>query len=63
MTEDNTNEDYDWHEYGEEKNQIELEGADIVAIFIASLQTIFLPLILLIIFLVVIGVLLGTFLQ
>ncbi|MBN2229172.1 MAG: hypothetical protein JW779_06220 [Candidatus Thorarchaeota archaeon] len=53
----------DWRHYGDhdQSTSPDLEGKDILAIFIASIQTIFLPLVILAIFMFVIGILFGTF--
>lgn len=63
MEDEEKDEDYNWSEYGEiqSKGQIDLEGKDLLAICIASLQTIFLPILILAAFLLVIGILVGTF--
>lgn len=51
---------YDWSVYGDhEQATTSLEGKDYLAIFIASLQTIFLPIILLGTFLFVLGLIFG----
>ena len=54
-------EEYDWRDYGDHDQSYSqsLEGKDILAIFIASLQTIFLPLIILMVAMVVIGIAIG----
>jgi len=54
-------EEIDWWKYGEPKEdeEIKLEKMDYLALFIASLQTIFLPFILLAIVLLAIGVAIG----
>jgi hypothetical protein len=60
---ENEKEEYDWSHYGDHdaKKLPPLEGKDYLAIFIASLQTIFLPLIILIF--ILLGISLGiTFL-
>ncbi len=55
--------DFDWSVYGDhDQATTSLEGKDIIALFIASLQTIFLPLVILAVFLIIIGLLAGTFL-
>lgn len=55
--------DFDWSVYGDhEQATTSLEGKDIIAIFIASLQTIFLPLVILAAVLIIMGLLVGTFL-
>jgi hypothetical protein len=54
---------YDWSEYGDhEQASTSLEGKDILALFIASIQTIFLPLVILAIFLVALGLIFGVLL-
>ncbi|MFW9808675.1 MAG: hypothetical protein ACFFE6_04750 [Candidatus Thorarchaeota archaeon] len=55
-------EEYDWRSYGEhEETTVSLQGKDYLAIFLASLQTIFLPLIILIIVLFSFGLIFGLF--
>ena len=51
---ENDEEDVDWSKYEEDTrdNAVHLDTVDYVALFIAALQTIFLPLVILIIFLV-----------
>lgn len=51
---ENDEEDVDWSEYEDNTrdNEVHLDTVDYVALFIAALQTIFLPLVILIIFLV-----------
>lgn len=63
MEDENKDEEYNWSDYGdfERREQIDLESKDILAICIASLQTIFLPLLILTVFLIVIGMLAGLF--
>ncbi|MFW9927198.1 MAG: hypothetical protein ACFFDM_10580 [Candidatus Thorarchaeota archaeon] len=63
MEDENKDEEYKWSEYGdfERRGQVDLEGKDILAICIASLQTVFLPLLILTVFLLVIGMLAGLF--
>lgn len=63
MEDENKDEEYKWSEYGdfERRGQVDLEGKDILAICIASLQTVFLPLLILTVFLLVIGMLVGLF--
>ena len=57
-------EEYDWRDYGEhEEESVSLQGKDYLAIFIASLQTIFLPLIVLMIVLFGFGLIVGLFLR
>jgi hypothetical protein len=54
--------EYDWSVYGDhEQSTSSIDGKDILALFIAALQTIFLPLILLGIFLLGLGLVLGIF--
>lgn len=54
---------YDWSEYGDhEQASTPLEGKDVLAIFIASIQTIFLPLVILAIFLLAMGLIFGLLL-
>ncbi len=57
MEEEEEREGIDWSEYGEhdEPTHAPLDGKDYVAFFIASLETIFLPLVLLAVVLLVIG--------
>ncbi|MFW9959564.1 MAG: hypothetical protein ACFFDV_01010 [Candidatus Thorarchaeota archaeon] len=60
---DEVEHEVDWSVYGDhEQAATSLEGKDILALFLASLQTIFLPLVLLGIFLFVIGILFGILL-
>ncbi|RLI55726.1 MAG: hypothetical protein DRP09_08760 [Candidatus Thorarchaeota archaeon] len=48
--------DYDWREYGLHESQVQsLEAKDYVALFIAALQTVFLPLLILTLAMVGIG--------
>ena len=63
MEDEDKDEGYNWSEYGdfERRGQIDLDGKDILAICIASLQTIFLPLLILTVFLLVFGMLIGFF--
>ncbi len=63
MEDENKDEEYNWSEYGdfERRGQVDLENKDILAICIASLQTIFLPLLILTVFLLLIGILTGFF--
>jgi len=63
MEDEDKDEDYKWHEYGDydRQNQVDLEGKDVIAICIAALQTIFLPLFILIAFLVSISIIIGLF--
>ena len=57
MEENQSDEDFDWSVYEEkEQKTIHLEAKDYIALFIAALQTIFLPLIVVMIFLVVIAI-------
>ncbi len=52
--------EFDWSVYGDHEQQsIPLEGKDIIAIFIAALQTIFLPLVLLGVTMLIIGIIIG----
>ena len=53
--------EYDWRDYGDHDQSYSqsLEGKDILAIFIASLQTIFLPLVILAVAMVIIGIAIG----
>lgn len=55
------NEEYDWRNYGDydQTSSPDLDGKDIVAIFIAALQTIFLPLVILAASLLIIGIAIG----
>ena len=63
MEDEDKDEGYNWSEYGdfERRSQVDLDGKDILAICIASLQTIFLPLLILTVFLLVFGMLIGFF--
>jgi len=63
MDDEEKDEDYNWVEYGDHdnRNQIDLEGKDILALCIASLQTVFLPILILSAFLVVISLIIGFF--
>ena len=56
------NEEIDWTKYGEpiEEEEVNLEKMDYLALFIASLQTIFLPFILFTIILLAIGIAIGV---
>ena len=55
--------EFDWSVYGDhDQATTRLEGKDIIALFIASLQTIFLPLVILAVLLLIIGLLAGIFL-
>ena len=57
-----TDPDYDWRQYGEHETEVHhLEATDYAALFIASLQTIFLPLIILMVALFAIGLFFGIF--
>ena len=50
----------DWSVYGEhDQTTTSLEGKDVLAIFLASLQTIFLPIVLLGVFLLIFGLIFG----
>ncbi|MDH4213788.1 MAG: hypothetical protein ACFFCT_03530 [Candidatus Odinarchaeota archaeon] len=64
MEDEDKDEEFDWSNYGdfERQGQVDLEGQDILAICIASLQTIFLPLLILTAFLLVVGILMGLIL-
>jgi hypothetical protein len=61
VTEQETDPDIDWHQYAYQDDEsapvVTLDGKDYVALFIASLQTIFLPLVILAIVMVVLGML------
>ena len=61
MEDEDKDEDYKWHEYGvyDRQNQVDLEGKDVIAISIAAIQTIFLPLLILVVFLVAISMIIG----
>lgn len=52
-------EEYDWRNYGDQSASTDLDGTDIVAIFIASLQTIFLPIVILAVAMLAIGIVIG----
>jgi hypothetical protein len=54
-------EEYDWRNYGDydQASSPDLDGRDIVAIFIAALQTIFLPLVILAVSMLIIGIAIG----
>jgi len=57
---DEVEQEFDWSVYGDhEQATTSLEGKDVLAIFLASLQTIFLPLVILAVFLLVIGIVFG----
>lgn len=58
MNDEEKDEDYKWSNYGdfEHRSQTKLDGKDVLAICIASLQTIFLPFLILTAFLVVLSV-------
>ncbi|TFH00165.1 hypothetical protein E4H12_00160 [Candidatus Thorarchaeota archaeon] len=60
MEDKEKDEKYKWSEYGDydRREAIHLEGKDVLAIAIAALQTIFLPLFILIAFLVILSTLL-----
>ncbi len=53
----------DWDEYvylqEQERSQVSLDATDLVALFVASLTTIFLPIVILIVILVIIALLFG----
>ena len=55
------NQDYDWRNYGDHdrSSSPDLDAKDVLAIFIASLQTVFLPLIILAVAMLIIGVAIG----
>ncbi|MHA2040614.1 MAG: hypothetical protein ACW975_02025 [Candidatus Thorarchaeota archaeon] len=57
MTEEEKPESYDWSQYGDHESgtHTPLDGTDYVALFIASLQSIFLPLVILVIVLLSLG--------
>lgn len=57
MTEEEKEESFDWSHYGDQqsKTHTALDATDYVALFIASLQSIFLPLVILAIVLASIG--------
>jgi hypothetical protein len=57
MTEEENREDFDWSQYGDSESSTHtpLDRTDYVALFIASLQSIFLPLVILAAVLVSIG--------
>lgn len=61
MDEEDKDDEYNWAEYGDHdhRSQIDLEGKDVLAICIASLQTIFLPILILSAFLVAISLIIG----
>lgn len=54
---DEKDDEYKWSEYGDQDSheEVKLESKDVLAISIAAIQTIFLPLFILIAFLVVIS--------
>jgi hypothetical protein len=56
MEENNSDEEYDWSVYDKEDTTVHLEGKDYIALFIASLQTIFLPLVIIMILLFAISI-------
>lgn len=58
MTEDENKQEVDWSQYGDHEmgTHTPLDGKDYVALFIASLQSVFLPLVILAIVLGSIGV-------
>ena len=59
---ENTEHEFDWSVYGDhEQDSQTLDGKDIIAILIASLQTIFLPLVILAVAMFVIGLTIGLF--
>ena len=55
------NQEYDWREYGDhdQSSSQDLDAKDVIAIFIAALQTIFLPLVILGVAMLIIGVAIG----
>jgi len=61
MEDEDKEQEYNWSEYGdlEGQNQVKLEGKDVIAISIAAIQTIFLPLFILVVFLVAISIIVG----
>ncbi|MFX0108030.1 MAG: hypothetical protein ACFE7R_07090 [Candidatus Hodarchaeota archaeon] len=63
MENEERDEDYDWAQYGdyESRSTTTLDKTDYIAIFIASLQTIFLPLVILAIVLLALGIFVGVF--
>lgn len=64
MEDEDKDEKFNWSEYGDQdrQNQIELEAKDVLAISIAALQTIFLPLFILVAFLIAISMIVVIFL-
>jgi len=54
-------EEYDWRNYGDygQTSSPDLDTKDVIAIFIAALQTIFLPLVILAASLLIIGIAIG----
>jgi hypothetical protein len=60
LNREKTEDDIDWSIYGDhDQSATSLDGKDILSIFIASIQTIFLPLVLLGIFMLIIGLVIG----
>jgi len=54
--------EFDWSVYGDHERETQsLDGRDYVAIFLASLQTIFLPLVILVLVMLGIGLFFGIF--
>ena len=55
------NQEYDWRDYGDHDQSYsqDLDAKDIVAIFIAAIQTIFLPLVILGAAMLIIGIAIG----
>ena len=55
------NEEYDWRNYGDHDQSYSesLEAKDVLAIFIASLQTIFLPIVILCVAMLALGIAFG----
>ncbi|MCJ7818078.1 MAG: hypothetical protein MUP60_04445, partial [Candidatus Thorarchaeota archaeon] len=53
--------EYDWRNYGDhdQSSSPDLDATDVLAIFIASLQTIFLPLVILAIVMLIFGIAIG----
>ena len=56
-------EEYDWRNYGDHDQSTtpDLDARDVLAIFVASLQTIFLPIVILAVALLMIGIAVGLF--
>ena len=53
--------EYDWRDYGDhdQSTSPDIDAKDVVAIFIAALQTIFLPLVILGVVMLIIGIAIG----